>query len=190
MNQEKKEDIVARPTVRAEIDRMLAELVPERFVPPPVKRTADMHLGCMATEEIKRLHTLRELAAIKREALVAKNLEIGRDAKERILSMDRAAANEEVKTPGSPLFVANETMARLERELRRTDAIGNLADMLLWLEVRRQNADLETRPVCICDDWSICWVNEDANKPAVITRVTIRDEAPTGPGRTPKRTVH
>lgn len=184
-------EAVAPLTVRAEIDKRLAELVPERFIASPMKRTSDTHFVCMATDEIKRLHTLRELMANKREALVKRNLEIARDAKERIFSIGRSEGNNELKTPGSPLFVANETMSHLDGELRRTNSLGELVDVLLWLEVRRQHADLETKPVCICDDWSLCSVDENASKPAVITRVIIKDDTPpANPERSQSRRLH
>lgn len=177
-------------TVRAEIDNRLKELEPEQFIASPVKRTSDMHFICMATEEIKRLHTLREQLATKHEALTQKNLETNRDAKEHILSMERGAANEELKTAGSFLFVANETTTNLERELWRTDSLWSLVDINLWFEVRRQHADLETKPVCICNDWSLCWVDENATKPVVITQVTMHGNDSAVSVRNPKRTVH
>lgn len=190
MEQEENGGGATRPNVRAEIDRMLAELSPEHYIASPVKRTSEMHFMCEATDEIKRLHTLREMMATKREALDAKNKEVGRDAKERILSMPRAAANEEVKTPGSPLFIANETTKNLEAQLWRTDSIGKIADTLLWLEIRSQHADLWEKPVLVCSDWSICWLDEDATKPVVVTQVTVHGNDSTGTGRQPKRTVH
>lgn len=191
VNQEKKEDIVTRPTVRAEIDRMLAELVPERFVPPPVKRTADMRLVCMATEEIKRLHTLRERLANKHEALSQKYRELGRDFKERALLIGNSEGNKELKIPDSPLFVIKRDMWNLEAKLRRTDLLGNFVDMNLSLEIINQHVDLETKLFQICNDWSLCLVEENATKPLVITRVTLADEgAPKSPSRNHARRIH
>lgn len=190
MNKEEDGKKGIRLTAREEMDRRLAELSPERYIASPVKRTSEMHFVCEATDEIKRLHTLREMMATKREALVAKNLEVARDAKERILSMDRDAANKEVQTPGSPLFIANETMKNLESQLWRTDSVGKIADTLLWLEIRSQHADLWAKPVLVCSDWSICWLDEDATKPIVITQVTARGNDSASSVRKPKRTVH
>lgn len=173
-------------TVRQEIDKRLAALKPEQYIVSPMKIDKDIHAVCKATDEIMRLHTLREMMATTRDALIKKRLEICRDAKERILSISRNEGNEELKTPGSPLFIASATLESLDASLRRNDLLGEIVDMLLWAEVRIQHKDLETKPVCICDDWSLCWVDEDAGIPATISSVIIRGapEEPTEEGDT------
>lgn len=168
-----KESAAALP-LRQEIDRRMSAIMPERFITPTIQRDEKMHFACMATDEIKRLHTLCEMLVNERYAIEQKKREVGRDAKERFLSIGRDKSNEEIKNPGSPLFVSRELTKRLEDKLRRNDSLGRLVVMNLLLEIGSLHADLVNKQVFLCDDWSICWTNDGTDNVGVITRVLIR----------------
>lgn len=164
----------AELSLREEINRRMAALSPERLITPKVKRDKEMHFLRMATDEIKRLHTLCDMLDTEHDAIEQKKREVGRDAKERFLQIGPDESNKEFETPGTPLFAAHELIKTLDEKLRRNDSLGRQAIMNLLLEIRHPHKELDGKQIFVCDDWSLCSIDEDLVTPAVITRVVFR----------------
>src|SRR3989344_9164143 len=115
-------------TALEEINLRLAAIVPEQFVTPSLERDRDAHVACIATEQIKRIFTLRiiltdEIDALKRvwnEAFSEGLKIIFSNGPNRIFDVTK-----ELKTAGSPLQVVNEKIMRLGNEKRH---VGSFAE--------------------------------------------------------------
>ena len=161
-------------TALEEINLRLAAIVPEQFVTPSLERDRDAHVACIATEQIKRIFTLRiiltdEIDALKRvwnEAFSEGLKIIFSNGPDRVFNVTK-----EMKTVGSPLQVADEKIMRLANNIVQKRSFAKIVDELFWTEVRRQHEDLQEHyRLCICKDWSLCW--RDSNAATDMPRVS------------------
>lgn len=156
------ESISAPLGVLAEIASLLAAITPEQFIAPPLERKESEHVVATATDDIKRLYTLRDRLDDKCRELAKSGKQVSEDAMERIFKLGHRKAIEEMETPGSPLFEANVKNEQILAELQRTNNLHKIVDGIFWLEVRRQHPDIESKPVAgIRSDWSLTWAEND-----------------------------
>jgi hypothetical protein len=157
-----------------EIMTRLAAIQPEQFVAPPLTRSANAHFVATASDETKRLFTLRvilgdECASIRKEgkdiavkSAIALAEKLGGGITYRDLMRDPTFLLQ--KADRDMEKVMKETAAELERIEDRfgmTEDLGKIVNGIFWREVRLQHPDLTNKPtIGIYSDWSLCWKEE------------------------------
>lgn len=148
--------------VLTEITGLLAAITPEQFTVPPMKCGEGDHAVATATDDIKRLYTLRDRLIDKCSELSASARQLSMGALKDILAKGRTKAAEELKTPGTPIYEAKVKSEQIIAELERTNSFRDILDRIFWLEVGRQHHDLEDKSIVgIRSDWSLVWKEED-----------------------------
>ena len=160
----------------AEIMTRLAAVQPEQFVTPPIAREEGVHFVAIASDETKRLFTLRvmlgdECASIRKEgkdlamkSAVALAEKLGGGITYRDIMRNPHRLLE--KADQNMRKAMEETTAELERIEERLDMVeglGKIVNGLFWREVKLQHPDLANKPtIAIYSDWSLCWKEMDA----------------------------
>lgn len=157
------EDIKNAPLgVLEEICGRLASLTPEQFLLPELKREESMHFVCYATDEIKRLHTLRFILANEETVIQKEGWSTATEALRDARSKSAKEVLKELRTPGSSIFKMRARMKKLSNEMLMKIKTVEIVVDIFWAEVRRQPGLENSSRVCICSDWSLCWREEDA----------------------------
>ena len=133
--------------VLAEIVVRLAAFTPEQFVPTDVEVGKGDRVVATATDEVKRLLTLRVICADEYNAVAERYNEMVAEDRRRgeKLSSEREAAYEQ-----------------LNGEMRGQSCLHKVVENLLWLEVRRLHTDFETSSrIGFRKNWEICVPKDD-----------------------------
>lgn len=149
--------------VLAEITGLLAAITPEQFTAPPVEQKDGDHIVAVATDDVKRLFTLRDRLIGKCNEFMKITRPLSEDLMMGILINGQHKANVELNTPGSPMYEAEAKLKRALVELQSANSFLQIVDGIFWLEVRRQHPDLEDKSVVgIRHDWSLLWREEES----------------------------
>lgn len=147
--------------VLAEICARLAAITPEQFVVPEVARSKDATFVCTATDDIKRLFTLRNQLVDEMEELAKSGMEAALEALGDLGSRNPLIVAKELTTPGSRTWELQAGMRTRSGAMRQKDHLCEIVDEILWLEIRRQHPDLQDKPaVAIFSDWGLYWLKE------------------------------
>lgn len=164
MNKENTVATTAAPlTVREEIDRRLAAIKPEDFIAPDIAPEPNAHFVCTATDEIRRLFTLRNLLAGEGRDLATKTM-----------------TDVDALTPQN-LRQAAEALEESNNELSQLVEMVEMINRMCWLEVKRQHPILRSKSsIAVYSDWSLCW-NEDVDRNRNVIARVIVSRAPAEP---------
>lgn len=159
--------------VLAEITALLAAITPEQFVAPSMGCEEGDHVVATATDDIKRLFTLRsrlidELRGLKKSVTQVSNI-----AMEEILTKGTLRAEKDLETPGTSLFEAKAKTEKIAAELQRVDNLREIIDAVFWREVRNQHSDLVNKSIGIRSDWSLTWAEKDDDDASDGIRVNL-----------------
>lgn len=147
-----------------EIMARLKELTPDQYIAPEVARESDTCLAAMASEDIKRLYTLRVTLMDESEKIKMRAVQLSREAAKYIETKSPAALDVELKMPNSRLSKLKAGIERVKQKLLLKNMLAKVVDGMFWLEVITQHPDLQGKTsVGIYKDWSLCW-REGAEK--------------------------
>lgn len=123
-----------------QVAERLAAITPEQFVAPKQDREKNATFVCVATDQIKRLYTLRALLNKQVHELTEKGLAI----------LEEADAQ------------SHKTLDQLNLQARQITALLDVVEAVLWFEIRDQSPDLmRQQVVSISSDWSLCCYSHD-----------------------------
>ena len=147
-------------SVLVEIIERLAALKPEQFIEPNMQPEVDYHAVGEASEDIKRLFTLRNIACDEYNTL-AKPLAA---TVEKIRQEVKRAKTNKDTVEALQAIVALENdpeMLRLEAEMARKRNFHDIVDKIFWLELHRQYRELDEKPsVGVRKNWTVGWFEE------------------------------
>lgn len=148
-------------SVLAEIAECLAALTPEQFIEPDLAPGTGYHAVGEASEDIKRLFTLRTIACNEHNAL---SKPIAAAVEKLTQEMKRAKTNRD-KVEALQALVAfedNPETLRLGAEVARKRSFHDIVDKIFWLELRRQFPELNDKPcVSVRKNWTVGWCEKD-----------------------------
>jgi len=153
--------VVSPKSVIAEIVERLAALKPEQFIEPDMQPDADYRAVGEASDDIKRLFTLRSMACNEHSALgkpIATTVEkIHQEMKRAKTNKDKVEALQAIVALEDDL----ETL-RLVAEMARKRSFHDIVDKIFWLELRRQYRELDDKPcVSVRKNWTVGWCEKD-----------------------------
>lgn len=148
--------------VLTEITALLAAITPEQFTAPPAGQEDGDHVVAMATDDVKRLFTLRDRLIGKCNEFTKITRPLSEGLMMGIFINGQHKASVELNTPGSPMYEAEAKLKRALVELQSVNSFLQIVDGIFWLEVRRQHPDLEDKgTIGIRSDWSLVWMDEE-----------------------------
>lgn len=153
-------------SVLAEISARLAASTPEQFIVPDVARPKEASFVCMASDDIKRLFTLRSNLVNEMDNLIKSDLRASLDALTEISTRNlHDEMVDGLKTLGSRALELKKELFGRRCAMQRIDRLCEIVDSVMWLEIRRQHPDLLDRPtIGIFSDWSLCWFSDDPHE--------------------------
>jgi len=164
--EERNENTAVRFGVLTEILTRLEELTPDQYIVPDVARESDAHFVATASEDIKRLHTLRVILASEYEKIVLHQTKLAREAAEYIKTKNAAALDEESTMPSSRFSKLKAGVERTDQNRRLKGHFAKIINEMFWLEVKRQHSDLQGPvDICVYADWSLCWKESEREIP-------------------------
>lgn len=151
--------------VLGEIMTRLAELMPDQYIAPKVARESGAHLVAIASEDIKRLYTLRAMLANEYDKISRHEIKLIHEAAEYARTKDATAIKEESKMPSSRFSKLKAGVERVDRKRRMKRELAGVIDTMFFLEVQSRYPDLQG-PVGIClyADRSLCWKEKEGGK--------------------------
>lgn len=175
--------------VLAEITARLAAITPEQFIVPEFARSGDAVFVCMASDDIKRIFTLRSTLTDEMDQLVQDGLTASLDALLEVSARNLHEIFKEMQTPGSRTLDMTQKMLNRRCAMQKQKRLCEIVDNLLWLEIRRQHADLKDRSqVGIFSDWGLYWLKDEPYEK--ILNMAARINSPFSPGRQPGQNLN
>ena len=152
---------VSQKSVIAEIIERLAALTPEQFIEPDTHPDANYRAVGEASDDIKRLFTLRNITCDEHNVL---GKDLSASMEELKKNLRKANANRsklEALQAIVSLQEAPETL-RIIAEMNRKRSFHSIIEKICWLELRRQYPELADRPnISIRKNWTVGWCERD-----------------------------
>ncbi len=163
-------------SVLAEINARLAAITPEQIIAPDTVREETTPVVAMATDEIKRLYTLRALLTNEYNEVVMDGREkAAQFVQDALRFFAEGNPDGDAQTLDNLLAEQLSVMEKMIAGQKRNDIVFKTVERLLWTEIRCQDPALTDAPiVAIHNDWSICRRDDDGDDGAEGTLRILR----------------
>ena len=157
------------PESLKKIIELFSAITPEQFPITTTKPGKDDHVAGVASEDIKKLVTLRGHLLKEIREIALRGRQAAETALREARGKDPRQVVEEVETPGTAAFAAKEEMLKLRAEIMQAENQMTAVGALLQLELGRQFPELLQKPVHIYGDWSLCWRDPQNEMPNIVS---------------------